>query len=314
MLKKKIRTKETKVLFLGGYGRSGSTITDLLLSQVPGVAVLGEIRHLFSRVTIDDELCNCGTPLLDCSFWTKVLQTAFPDGYDQSDLDQAMRAINRLSALPQIIYPALRTKKMQRHLDLYTNAFAAVFGAFAEVSGATVIVDSSKYPLHGMALSTRPDLFDMSTMLLVRDARAVTSSWETPKIRPEIHWEKREMPKHNAVRSAVAWNLSNLLTHVIKRYGKPFKVLRYEDFVDSPLSELRDIISFAGGKEVDISEDIFAINKIQQYHKVAGNPLGLSGKRLEIKNDEKWKKRMSKSKQFLVKVICYRQMKKYNYL
>ena len=34
----------TKVLFIGGYGRSGSTLLDRLLGQIDGFVSVGEVR------------------------------------------------------------------------------------------------------------------------------------------------------------------------------------------------------------------------------------------------------------------------------
>ena len=312
---KKEHKKPIPILFTAGYGRSGSTITDLLLSQTKKVAVLGEIRHLFSRVMIDDELCNCSTPLQDCEHWKEVLADAFPNGYDQPELDRVHRRINRMAAWPALRFTWLRSMSFQADLNTYTEAFYAVFKAFRQKAGADLLVDSSKFPMHLMALLDRPDLFDVTTMLLVRDARAVANSWENPKVRPEIYWEERLMPEHSYIRSAVAWNLSNRLTLMTRRQNpNKFTVLRYEDLTSTPLECLNHLLELTEATKERADDTIFDVAKIKQYHKVAGNPLGLKGKRLEIKNDEKWRNKMSPRKQRIVKLICLPQMKKFNYL
>ena len=38
-----------RVLYIGGWGRSGSTLLDRVLGQVPGVVSLGEVRELWQR-------------------------------------------------------------------------------------------------------------------------------------------------------------------------------------------------------------------------------------------------------------------------
>ena len=48
------------VLFLGGLGRSGTTLLERLLGQLSGVSPLGEVVHLWQRDLVDDERCGCG--------------------------------------------------------------------------------------------------------------------------------------------------------------------------------------------------------------------------------------------------------------
>ncbi len=110
--------------------------------------------------------------------------------------------MNRVIAAPPVRYPALRPPALREHCRIYGEAFVAAYRAVAAVSGASVVVDSSKYPLHGLFLSTVPDI-DLIAMLLVRDPRAVAYSWTRHKPRPEIHWKEQEMPRHGVARSAL---------------------------------------------------------------------------------------------------------------
>src|SRR5690606_31367482 len=49
-----------KVVFIGGLGRSGTTLLERLLGQLPGVMPLGEITHLWERDLLGNEMCACG--------------------------------------------------------------------------------------------------------------------------------------------------------------------------------------------------------------------------------------------------------------
>lgn len=66
-----------RLLYLAGIGRSGSTLLERLLGEVPGVCSLGEVTHLWRRGVLRNERCGCGTPFLDCPFWRKVGESAF---------------------------------------------------------------------------------------------------------------------------------------------------------------------------------------------------------------------------------------------
>src|SRR5207245_4821641 len=76
--------RDPTVLYLGGVGRSGSTLVDRILGQVPGLFSGGEIRDLWARGLIENRQCGCGTPFRSCSFWTEVGRRAF-GGWDRID-------------------------------------------------------------------------------------------------------------------------------------------------------------------------------------------------------------------------------------
>lgn len=293
------------VLFVGGYGRSGSTVIDLELAAFPGIVPVGEFRHLFGRALGDNELCSCGEPFRDCPFWREVLSAAFPDGFDRSEMQETIATLNRLAALPTLRVDRLRNAAKRADIAHYGDAFAAAYRAVLDVTGAEVVVDSSKYPLHGAALAAA-DVVELKTMLLVRDPRAVAHSWERRRLRPEVHWEERYMPQHNVVRSALAWNLSNRLTTSIK--SRELRIQRYEDFAADPHAQIASIARFALGR---VSAP--APSAHSGAHTIAGNPVRLSDSPLTITPDTKWMGEMGKGKQLVVASLCLLGMRRHGY-
>lgn len=302
--------KKTRVVFVGGYGRSGSTIIDLLLNRVPGIVAVGEFRHLFGRALGDNELCSCGKPFRVCEFWSKVLATAFPNGVKQEQAQEAVEYINRLVIVPQLAFPSLMTRKTRAYAKIYSETFEAAYRAVAKVSGASVVIDSTKYPVHGWFLQTLRSL-NLQAMHLVRDPRAVAYSWERHRIRPEIHWEKREMPRHNVVRSALAWNTSNSLTEQLKGFVKSYRTQRYEDFVADPERELTDIASFALGTPTKLPKNLFE-RQSHTPHTIAGNPVRMGSEHVAVRSDDEWHT-MPRYKQLLVDLLCFDGMRRYGY-
>jgi hypothetical protein len=301
-----------RVLFVGGYGRSGSTVLDGLLDRVPGITAVGEFRHLFGRALHDNELCSCGTPFDDCAYWSKVIAHAFPGGFDRARIHAAVRAVNRVAATPWVVRPSLRTATQREHCRVYAEAFTAAYRAVAEVSGASVVVDSSKYPLHGLFLSTVPDI-DLVAMLLVRDPRAVAYSWTRHKLRAEVHWTQQEMPRHGITRSALAWNLSNRLTELLRAQHVELRDQRYEDLVAEPLAAVTAIASFALGHESAVTDSVFDADPDETRHTIAGNPVKLQSGRIELRADDAWETAMSSAQQTVVGGLCARQMRRYGY-
>lgn len=296
---------------MGGYGRSGSTIIDLLLNRVPGVVAVGEFRHLFGRALTDNELCSCGHTFRDCPFWKKVMKEAFPDGYDTAQIQQAVNRFNRLVMLPKLRNEHRLSASEREDLELYRQTFAAAYRAVAKVAGVDVVVDSTKYPLHGWVLRGMPEI-NLSVMLLVRDPRAVAYSWQRTRLRPEVWWEKREMPRHSAARSALAWNLSNDVTAALEPHVTNYRVQRYEDFVDDPESELADIASFALGKQVELPANLFT-KQPRQPHTIAGNPVRIGSQSIRVKADNTWLGGMPLHDLLTVDALCAPGMFRYEY-
>jgi hypothetical protein len=302
--------KKTRVVFVGGYGRSGSTIIDLLLNRVPGIAAVGEFRHLFGRALGDNELCSCSKPFRDCPFWGKVLAEAFPDGVDREKVQRTVKYFNRLVMLPYLRWPKLMPASMRTDAQLYAETFERAYRAVAKIADVSVVVDSTKYPVHGWFLRTMTQL-DLSVMLLVRDPRAVAYSWERRRLRPEVHWEKREMPRYNVVRSGIAWNLSNSLTACLKSSVGHYRVQRYEDFVAAPAKELANIASFALGKPTTLPLNLFD-KQPRIPHTIAGNPVRIGSEQVRVREDDEWKT-MPLYKRLLVDAVCFIGMRRYDY-
>src|SRR5688500_6785417 len=66
-----------RVLLLGGAGRSGATVLERVLGELPGACSAGELVHLWQRGVLDDETCGCGESFGRCPFWVEVGARAF---------------------------------------------------------------------------------------------------------------------------------------------------------------------------------------------------------------------------------------------
>ncbi|NNE43484.1 MAG: hypothetical protein HKN12_04695, partial [Gemmatimonadetes bacterium] len=63
------RTAE-RVVYITGYGRSGSTLLDILIGQADGVTGVGELDLLHRDW--GERGCSCGKDYDDCEFWSAV--------------------------------------------------------------------------------------------------------------------------------------------------------------------------------------------------------------------------------------------------
>src|ERR671917_415322 len=80
--------QELKVLFVMGWGRSGSTVLDNVLNELDGFTSLGELHYLWLRGLVKDHKCGCRQLVPKCELWSQVLAQPFGDGR-LSDVDPA---------------------------------------------------------------------------------------------------------------------------------------------------------------------------------------------------------------------------------
>jgi hypothetical protein len=73
------------ILYIGGHGRSGSTILAQTLGQIPGFVNVGEVWQVWYRGFRENERCGCGQPFYSCEFWRAVGDEAF-GGWDNIDV------------------------------------------------------------------------------------------------------------------------------------------------------------------------------------------------------------------------------------
>jgi hypothetical protein len=69
-------TPATRVAYIAGAGRSGSTLLAMLLGALPGCVSIGELRHMWRRGIQLNQRCGCGEPFWDCPFWSDVGRTS----------------------------------------------------------------------------------------------------------------------------------------------------------------------------------------------------------------------------------------------
>jgi sulfotransferase family protein len=300
-----------KVLFIGGLGRSGSTLLDMLLGQIGGFCSTGELRFIWERGFGENQLCGCGKPFKDCDFWSKVVEEAF--GGFQNVNHERLAAL-RASAERRLYKSALlnTVADIQASHKDYFDAARKLYRAIRNVSGCEVIVDSSKYVGYGFLLASIPDI-DLFTVHLVRDSRAVAYSWRRKKVRPEIQGEQRYMGQRGILQSAGRWSVRNILAHRLQRTSKQYAFLRYEDLVINPQASLSKLLTDLELQTTSLDFlDGFRAS-LKTSHTVSGNPMRFERKEIKIQADTQWQNDMVKSHRWLVTLVTWPLLLKYGY-
>jgi len=278
------------VLYIGGLGRSGSTLVERLTGQLPGACAVGEVVHLWQRGITEGERCGCGQPFRQCPFWEQAGKAAF-GGWDEIDTGRiaALRArVDRNRFIPRLAARPAGGKGPGPGpaLDEYTSYYARLYAAIAEVSGCELVVDSSKHPSLAHCLR-RQDGVDLRVLHLVRDSRAVAYSWGRAVRRPDTDRESY-MTRYSPAVAAAQWNGQNTAFHLLR--GIPVKRLKYEDFVAAPADALRRIAEFAGLPPADGSAFTGpGWADLECGHSVSGNPMRFATGRVPVRRDERWR-------------------------
>lgn len=309
------------VVLLAGMGRSGTTLLDRVLSQVPGVVGIGELVHAWERGIGADELCGCGQTFSRCPFWSEVGERAF-GGWHHVDLAEVRRlrmSVDRVRRVPSLLVGggAGLTRDRVRYSGLYVRVYEAV----AAVSGARIVVDSSKQASLPHVLAARPEL-DLRVIHCVRDARAVCYAWTKRKRRPEAPESASFMPTYRPRTMAGMWTTHNLAVELVRWRRTPVHRIRYEDFVDDVVGQTQRILSFAGvngtGSPAATTLPLNHIPpghiRLSPSHTAAGNPMRFRSGDVPIERDDAWRAAMPAGQRRLVTALTAPLLARYGYL
>jgi hypothetical protein len=297
-----------KVLFIGGYGRSGSTLLDRVLGQVPGFLSVGELRHVFQEGFVENRRCGCGEPFRECGFWRAVTGRAF--GRLEGDkLDEVMalkRRVDRWWLLPQL-GARLGTRRQRQEVERYREVLRRLYAAIAAESGAAVLIDSSKDVSHGYALRGLEADLDLHILHLVRDSRAVAWSWQRRKFNPG---NGADMNRYGLLRTSAEWSAINALTRLHRPTGARYRTLHYRDFAADPAAAVAEVLAFLGesGRPNPVSDRTV---HLRADHTAAGNPNRFRCGEVRISADEEWRRRMPAGDQALVRALTLPGLKRY---
>ncbi len=275
---------------------------------------MGELYFIWERSFGQDQLCGCGLPFHECSFWEDVSRKAFGVGTTEFDDTTAIRLkeyIGWKRYLSRLALPRGHTR-YQSSLLAYGDLLERLYGGILSASRGRVIVDSSKDPVHGLILSQMPGI-ELHVVHLVRDPRAVAFSWKRSRRRPEIHWEAQDMPRERIYTSAIRWSGQNALAELLGRSAQTYSRVRYEDFVASPAATLVDIFApyeWIGDTPTAIEDMAVAL---KPAHTVSGNPMRFKHGEVKLRIDSEWLSAMSTYDRRSVTAVTWPFLVRYGY-
>ena len=300
-----------KVLYVAGFGRSGSTLLDNLLGQVDGVFSAGELCYMWQHDLPANGLCGCGRSLPECEVWGNVLADERVSRIDAREMAQLESKGARTRHLPLMLAGRGR-KALAGRLRRYIENLGGVYRAVRDVTGAGVIVDSSKSPAYGRVLEMVPGI-DLHVVQLVRDPRAAAYSWLKSKHQPD-RGELGLMDQHPPAKSAAMWTAWNAAAEAFwrNRQGR-YMLLRYEDFVRSPGAALAGILPMVGMRDASLPFVDGRTVDLGVTHTVAGNPNRFKTGTATLRLDDEWRGRMKAKEKMLVTALTLPGLVRFGY-
>lgn len=299
-----------KILYIAGWGRSGSTLLDQVLGEGEGWFSCGELRLLTMNLA-----CGCGAPVLECELWGQVLRETLRR-HSLRDLDAVADLRQRSVGTNVRTLAALgRGRRPPRRSVLPTHLYAAflsdLYATVARATGARVLVDSSKMVAEPYLLRALTDV-DLHVVHLVRDPRASAYSWSRrkPSFSPHVY-----LPTRGPLSSSFNWLRRNLAVEVAVRPRQPDRYLRirYEDFADRPQVVAESICSLVGEPAAQLPFCSESAIRLSPNHMVAGNPVRLLHGEVAIRADDDWRTNMDARSRALATLPALPLMSRYGY-
>ena len=270
----------TELVYIGGYGRSGSTLLETLLTARPDVLACGEIAaclHVEVR-----RPCTCGETCSDCELWGAFYK-------DPGKL----RGWTHESLVLDLLEKA--SGRYRFLVDSSKTAWGSFFAPF----------------------KLRRNLGDGVHLIhVVRDPRGV--SWSTlgalwkrrlEQSNPLFHYPKKML---RILWTTMGWWVANASCEIFAwRFPKQALRVRYEDLIDSPKDVLDGIFAWLAPNE---SRPHVEIDTVGNRHQLHGNEGRRRISSLEdVHADIRWRNEMPAGQRRIASALTWPLRLRYGY-
>jgi hypothetical protein len=268
------------VVYIAGYGRSGSTILDIVLGNHPKVASLGEVGEFWGTYHATSSHCSCNRSYQGCAFWSQVGSKAFPGS--SAETFASYRAIARRLEGWRGLLHLLGKHKARAEKQIYARITKTLFSTVCGVSGKNILVDSSKtayaFSWRALALQRLCGL-DVRLVHLVRDGRGVIASSLVGSNRKLLQGLNARVA-HAPYRALFGWVAANFFAMILRLLfpRSSYHLMRYEALITDPETELARLGRFLGLDLNLLADCIIREKEFGVGHLMAGNRLARAGK------------------------------------
>lgn len=321
-----------KLAYLLAASHSGSTLLTMLLGAQPDACTAGELKAT-SLGSSELYRCSCRELIRNCGFWKQVGEAMATRGYPDFDITRAGTSILEVESpyARRLLNPIYRggvfetardvalsmSNEWKRHISSVNGRNLALIDALQEVTGAKVVIDSSKNALRLKYLLKIPQL-DLRVIRVFRDGRAVALTYiddwnfadcSDPALRGGGTGQRVSPVKRSMAVAANGWVRSNescdaLVASLPK---SQWTGVHYEELCADPVATLRRLSAF-----LDLDPDRVILDFRAKAQHVIGNGMRMDSTS-EIRLDERWKSHLSEADLQIFDDIAGPLNRKYGY-
>lgn len=282
--------KNDSVVYIGGYGRSGSTLLERILASNYRLFALGELARLPIILAENSWTCSCGEDLQDCEFWSNFMNNS---SVNNKSLERWLRLQHQNESFSGLWKKFFSRRKSKEYQELIEVIFKEFFNLLPD--SVDYVIDSSKTArksfFRPLEISCNTDL-NVKLIHLVRDGRGCMWSNLKGSNRKMERGEPPNLP-FAALRTVISWPLANTAPHLFAWLvgGENYLQVRYEDFVNEPSNSLHRIGEYLN---VDLTPQIEMLEKqeaVPVSHQLAGNRIRKE-ESIVLKEDTDWRRNL----------------------
>lgn len=321
---------KARLAYILAASHSGSTLLAMLLGAHPQACTVGELKGV--RENRETYRCSCGSLIRECDFWMRVNAAMTRRGF-HFDITEAGTNIQQAGQwhLQRLMDPLHRGPLLEfvrdtalcalpgwnSHLRRSQRRNAALASALLEVSGARIVIDSSKVGLRLKYLLRNPDL-DVRVLRLIRDGRGVSLTHTNPAefadaadprlrsggsglVRPNFRLTMHE--------AALLWRRSNEEADHVAASLRPsqYMEVRYEELCQRPDETLESVCRFLEITPMSPRNDFR-----QRKQHIVGNGMRFDTTS-EVRLDDRWKTHLTDADSAIFDRLAGDLNRKYGY-
>lgn len=269
------------VIYIISDRRSGSTLLENMLSKCDEIISVGELAMLRGHIFKDGPgifwnwTCSCGKPVLECEFWSKVLENIYDENFQTKTKWPFKSSKITLASFTKncnALWKFINTPVNHKTIDTLDKIYTAV----SKVSSKKFIVDSSKDPMQALAISQCKSI-DAKYIWLTRDARAIAFS----KVkRAKVNKSSDKGVFRTLATTFFFKKLCATALSCLNKHGR--LTINYEALAANPQAELDKVCNKFGLKNFTAPEYMELVND----HTIGGTPGRFERKRVAA--DTSW--------------------------
>ena len=305
--------KKTSLIYIGGYGRSGSTLLDIILSNNEKIIGLGEIVAVPLNKN-ESVCCSCGKELFKCEFFSRIFsKNKSVNAIVHKEMVSSCRKMeHRNNIIKNFLF-----KRKNTLIEDYSKINNLLFGAIYKFKSPIYILDSSK---NAPSASLRPITLkkycgcNIKLIHLVRDCRGVI--WSIMKgSNKTIKSSENKKFLFPTIRAIFGWISANIITQLASFFIGKQNYLRiyYEDIENNPDILFKKIGEFLN---LDLSPLIKKCLNSEAFlvaHKIGGNRMN-NNEKITIQIDNEWERKLPFKSHLLFWIFAWPLALLYGYL